>query len=196
MVVAVGRLDWKRGRWSAEVETQKIANGLRGYQPAFGDVVTYFRFDYERSQRHTIYDESVQAGRVFDGPIDLPVLDVTHVLGETEQDDGGFYTNDRLRASAVFRQISRTGLTDGDLRNGGYLRDRLAYDGKLFRVLEMRILGQIVRSDVTVEINAVQLKLDEITNDPQFAQYAIDPMRVNPVRGYGEGKFGSGMYGD
>jgi hypothetical protein len=171
----MGRLDWKRGRWSAEVETQRIADGLRGYQPAFGDHVTYYRYDYERSQRHPVYDEAVSAGRIFSGPIDLPVLDVTHAMGEDELAEGGFYTVDAIQVNCSFRQIARTGLTHADLRNGSYLRDRLAYDGKLFRVLEMRILGQLQRSDVSVEINATQLKHDEIVNDPQFAQYAVDP---------------------
>lgn len=192
----MGRLDWKRGRWSAGVETEQIADGLRGYQPAFGDHITYFRFDFEKSQRHAVYDESVSVGRQFAGPIEVPVLDVIHAMGAVENIDEGFYTVDSLRVSCGFRQLGRTGLTDSDLRNSGYLRDRIAYDGRLFRVKEMRVLGQIQRADVTVEINAVQLKTDELVNDPQFAQYAADPTAVHPHATFGTGAYGAGEYGD
>lgn len=174
----MSRLDWKRGRWSAEVETQKIGDALRGYQPAFGDQITYWRFDYAHSQTHNIYDEATGAGRVFKGPLDIPVLHVIHAFGGDELAETGFYTNDQIQVACAFRQISRTGITHADLRNGAYLRDRFAYNGKLFRVLQMEIEGQIVRTDISVTIHATQLKHDEITDDPQFAQYAVDPVSL------------------
>ncbi|MFJ1700399.1 hypothetical protein ACIOHC_36010 [Streptomyces sp. NPDC088252] len=178
----MSRLDWKRGRWSAEVETQQIGDGLRGYQPAYGDQVTYWRFDYKKSQRHPVYDEASEVGRQFIGPHEIPVLDVIHGYGGDELHEGGFYTNDSLRVTCGFRQISRVGLTHADLRTAAYLRDRVAYDGKLFRVLSMKIQGQIQRSDVVVEINAAQLKSDEVANDPLFAQYAVDPQAIARFR--------------
>lgn len=171
----MSRADWKRGRFSAEVETQEISEGLRGYQPAYGDHIDYFRYDYGRSTKHAVYDEAVESGRVFAGAVDVPVLDVRHGMGEVQNEQDGFYTVGALEISASFRQLSRTGLTDIDLRNARYLRDRIAYDGRLFRVRGMRVKGQIQRSDVVVEMSAVQLKPDELVNDPQFAQYVIDP---------------------
>ena len=178
MVVTVGRADWKRGRWSAEVETQEIAEGIRAYQPGFGDQVLYFRYDYSRSVEHPVYDEAMSAGRVFKGPVEVQVVHVVHSFGGDTLEEAGFYTNDALEVTCGFRQLSRAGLTHADLRNARYLRDRIAYDGKLFRVLEMSIEGQIVRSDVIVSIKAVQLKSDEIADDPSFAQYAVDPNRL------------------
>lgn len=171
----MSRLDWKRGRWSAEVETQQIGEGLRAYQPAYGDQVTYWRFDYERSKRHSVYDEAIEEGRQFIGPHEVPVLDVIHTFGGDDLHEGGFTTNDSLRVTCSFRQISRVGLTNTDLRTSAYLRDRVAYDGKLFRVMSMKIQGQIQRSDVVVDISATQLKPDEIVNDPMFASYTSDP---------------------
>jgi hypothetical protein len=191
------RLDWKRGRWTAEVETQKIAEGLRGWQPAWGDQVAYFRWDYAGSTRHPVYDEAIEGGRVFHGPIEVPVLSAVHVETADSLDEGGFYTTDNVRVMAGFRQLARTGLTRADLHTGAYQRDRIAYDGLLFRVLEMRILGQIQRHDVTVEINAVQLKADEIPNDPAFAAYAVNPMALPSATptGFGSGGYGDGPYG-
>lgn len=172
------RLDWKRGRWGAEVETQQIAEGLRGYQPAFGDQIGYFRFDLSRSVEHNVYDEATSTGRAFDGPIEVPVLHVIHEFGGDTLEEAGLYTNDELQVTCAFRQLSRTGLTHTDLRNGRYLRDRIAYDDKLFRVLEINVRGQIVRSDIVVGIRAVQLKSDEIVDDVMFRQYVQDPNRL------------------
>jgi hypothetical protein len=196
MVVAVSRADWKRGRFSAEVETQQIAEGLRGYQSGFGDQVLYYRFDFSRSVKHSVYDEAVSVGRVFKGPVEVPALHVVHGFGPDTLDDNGFYTNDELKVTCSFQQLSRVGLTHADLRNGQYLRDRIAYDGKLFRVLEMDIAGQIVRSDTVSTIRAMQLKPDEIEDDAMFGQYAVDPVVIaGPVLGYGQGGYGVGPYG-
>jgi hypothetical protein len=196
MVVAVSRADWKRGRFSAEVETQQIAEGLRGYQSGFGDQVLYFRFDFSRSVKHSVYDEAVSTGRVFKGPIEVPVLHVVHGFGGDTLEDTGFYTTDELKVTCSFQQLSHTGLTHADLRNGRYLRDRMAYDGKLFRVLEMSIHGQIVRADTIAVIRAVQLKADEIEDDATFGQYAVDSVALtDPSPGYGWGGYGEGSYG-
>ncbi|MFH9606862.1 hypothetical protein [Streptomyces sp. NPDC017448] len=192
----MSRLDWKRGRWSAEVEVQQIGDGLRGYQPAYGDQVSYWRFDYEKSKKHSVYEEAVEEGRQFIGPHEVPVLDVLHGFGGNELHEGGFYTNDTLRVTCGFRQLSRTGLTNTDLRTSAYLRDRMAYDGKLFRLLSITVQGQIQRTDVVVELNAVQLKPDEIVNDPLFVQYARDPQALARFQGFGVGGYGAGMYGD
>lgn len=174
----MARIDWKRGRWGAEIETQQIADALRGYQPAFGDQISYYRFDYSHSVEHNVYDEAVGTGRAFSGPIEVPVLHVIHEFGGDTLDESGFYTNDEIQVTSGFRQLSRTGLTHTDLRNGRYLRDRFAYDDKLFRVLKMSIKGQIVRSDIVISIRATQLKSDEIADDQMFRQYAQDPNRL------------------
>lgn len=174
----MARIDWKRGRWGAEVETQQIADALRGYQPAFGDQISYFRFDLSRSVKDSIYDEAISTGRAFNGPVDIPVLHVIHDFGENTLEDAGLYTNDEIQVTCGFRQLSRTGLTHVDLRNGRYLRDRLAYDDKLFRVLGMSVHGQIVRSDIIITIRATQLKSDEIADDAMFRQYVQDPNRL------------------
>jgi hypothetical protein len=174
----VARIDWKRGRWGAEIETQQIADALHGYQPAFGDQVSYFRFDLSHSVKHNVYDEATSTGRAFKGPVEVPVLHVIHEFGGDTLNEAGFYTNDELQVTCGFRQLGRTGLTHADLRNGRYLRDRIAYDDKLYRILEMDIRGQLVRSDIVVGIRGVQLKSDEIVDDGMFRQYMSDPNRL------------------
>lgn len=135
----------------------------------------YFRFDLAHSVEHNVYDEATGTGRAFKGPVEVPVLHVVHDFGGDSLDEAGFYTNDEIQVKCGYRQLSRTGMTHSDLRNGRYLRDRIAYDDKLFRVLAMDIRGQIVRSDIVVGIRAVQLKSDEIVDDAMFRQYVTDP---------------------
>lgn len=185
-------MDWKRGRWGAELETQKIGDALRGWQPAFGDIITYYRFDFASSEESNIYDESIGTGRHFKGPVEVPVLHVIQTMGEDELDERGFYTNDTISVTCGFRQLARTGLQWVDLRNGSYLRDRFAYNDKLFRILGMATQGKLVRSYLIVEVTAVQLKTDEIADDAQFSQYAVDPMAI----GAGVGTYGYDGYGE
>jgi hypothetical protein len=53
-----------------------------------------------------------------------------------------------------------------------YLRDRIVYDNKVFRVMKINVLGQIQRRDLIVSIEATQVRGDELVNDAQFAKYS------------------------
>lgn len=172
----MGRVDFKRGRFSVGAETRSIEKGLRGYQAVAGDAVEYYRFHSELSVEDPVYDEASGSGRVFHGPFSVPVLHVVHLQGD-DQAGGtqGFYTNDTLHVSAGWRQLARIGLTRTDVRTNGYLRDRVVYDEKVFRVVRMTALGQIRRADLIVVVEATQVKPDELTGDVQFAAYAVDP---------------------
>jgi hypothetical protein len=175
----MGRADYKRGRFTAGQETRSINAGLRGYQSYAGDQVEYWRFDHADSVMDDVYDEATGAGRVFYGPYAIPVLHVVHLQGEdTAGGTKGFYTNDTLSASASFRQVALTGMTLADIRTNAYLRDRLVYDEKAFRVTRMTALGQIQRADLILAIECQQLKADEIVDDAQFRQWAVDPNAV------------------
>lgn len=177
----MGRLDFKRGRFSVGAETRSIEKGLRGYQSTAGDLVDYWRFHRELSIEDPVYDEGTSVGRVFHGPFTVPVLHVVHTQGDdTIGGTQGFYTNDTLQVSAGWRQLARVGLTRTDVRTNGYLRDRITYDEKVFRITRMTALGQIRRADLIVAIEATQMKADELVDDAQFAAYAVDPNAIGP----------------
>ncbi|MEW1675555.1 hypothetical protein ACJ6WD_10890 [Streptomyces sp. VTCC 41912] len=167
----MSRADWKRGRFSATDEVERIDRGLRAWQRHVGDVISYWRFSHARSVSHDIYDEGDEGGLAYDGPWPVPVLHATHVEAGDQEDDRGFYTVDSLEITAGFAQIQKVGLTQADIHTDFYLRDRIAYDGRLFRIAQMSILGQIRRQDVLVSITAVEVKADELTADANFAQY-------------------------
>jgi hypothetical protein len=106
---------------------------------------------------------------------------VTHVeAGDEEPRDAGLYVNDSLRAVLEFDQLAKIGLTAMDLRHGSFQRDRVAYDGLLYGVERVSILGQVRRRDVIVVIEAAQIHSDELVNDPAFVAYRLDPT-ANPL---------------
>lgn len=177
----MGRLDFKRGRFSVGAETRSIEEGLRGYQSVAGDVLEYWRFHRELSTMDAVYDEATGYGKVYHGPFTVPVLHVVHLQGDDlAGGDQGFYTDDTLTATAGFRMLARTGLTRLDIRTNQFLRDRLVYDEKVFRITRMTALGQIRRADLVVAIDATQVKADELVDDAQFAAWAVDPNAIGP----------------
>jgi len=168
----MGRLDWKRGRFDSDFETAEIHRGLRGHQASqVGDQVDYYRFDFANSQMDDLYDEGAGLGKVYHPPVVLPCLHVTHDEGDNQDTDTGFYFNDNLYITAAFDQVYRTGLTLMDIEHQRFLKDRLVYDGRVFRVTQIHILGQIQTRDIVVSIEATQVKPDEMVNDPQFGAY-------------------------
>lgn len=191
------RLDWKNGRWNRNLETTLINRALRGWQRQIGDSISWWRFDYASSQTDDIYDEGSGVGRVFYGPWSIPTIHCEHIEGDdTEPRDEGLYQVDQLNVIASFDQLQKTGLSYMDLQTGNFQRDRLAYDNKLFEIEECLVLGQIVRRDIIVSITAIQIKSDELVDDPQFAQYLGDPTQhFNAATLYGENDYGQGSFG-
>lgn len=171
----MSRLDWKRGRFSMDLETNEIEGALRGRQDQTGDEVHYYRFLEADSEMDDLYDEGSGAGRVFAGPIPVPVMHATHEEGPAEQRREGFYYNDNLHVTAGYVMLRRIGLTDMDINTQSYLKDRIVYDGRVFRVLKIEVLGQIQRRDVIVSLDATQMRADEFTGDPQFDSFATSP---------------------
>lgn len=170
----MGRLDWKRGRFRSDTyETQEIHRALRGFQNTeVYDEISYYRFARPTSQMHDVYDEGTGGGKVYHPPVVIPCLHVTHNEGGNADTDSGFYYNDDIYVSASFDQIYRTGLVLADVQHNRYLKDRLAYNGKLFRVSQMHVLGQISAGrDIVVSMEGTQVKPDELVNDPQFLDF-------------------------
>ena len=171
----MGRLDWKRGRFSSDFETNQINEGMRGYQSAQTyDEVQYYRFSHRLSEMGDVYDEGVGVGKVYRPPVTVPVLHAIHDEGANEDLDTGFYFNDDLHITASFDQLFRTGLVFQDIRTNKYLKDRIVYDTRVFKVTNIEILGQVRERDVIVSIQATQVKPDELVNDPQFAEFLVE----------------------
>jgi hypothetical protein len=167
----MGRLDSKKGRWSADQETDRIFKGMRGWRDVSGDWLDYFRLDVAATLIDPIYDEAI-GGRVYKPALRLPVLHVTHIEGENENTDTGFYYNDTLNASIAFDQFTGVGMSHADIQTGNYLNDRVYYDQKIFRITQLAIRGQIQERDIIVGLDATQMKPDELVDDPLFSQWS------------------------
>lgn len=166
------RLGRKQGRFSVDFEVNEINAGLRGHQQAFGDSIDYYRFQFENSTVDDVYDEGSGEGKVYLGPIETPAIKVIHAEGPVDRNEIGFYFNDDLHVTLTFDSIGKIGLTEVDIRHQNYLKDRIVYDDKVFRVHTVQVLGQVQRRDTIVSIEASQVKPDELVNDAQFARWS------------------------
>lgn len=168
----MGRLDFESGRFTADYETNDIQEALRGWSSEFGDHVLYYRYWGEHSQVHDIWSEATGVGRIWHPPDEIEALHVTHAEGASQDRNQGLYYNDTLYMTASFEQLKRLGMTELDLQHGSYLRDRIVYDFRVFKVTRIQVMGQIQRRDVIVSIEGQQVKPDEMLNDTGFEHFA------------------------
>lgn len=168
----MSRLDWKNGRWMADVETDQIYGAMRGWRDVSGDWVDYFKYDASATLVDDIYDEAVGKGRVYKLAVRIPVLHVTLTPGDNQNTDMGFYYNDTLTIVCAFDQFVRTGMDYADVQQGNYLKDRVYYNQKVFRVLSMTPRGKIQERPTMVAIECTQLKPDELVDDQQFMPWS------------------------
>lgn len=175
----MARIWWESGRFTVNWETQEIYRGLRDWQRFTGDQIQYFRFAYDQSDKDSVYGEATGPhGRMYFGPIILPSLHVVHTESAVEEMPEGFTYHDRLHVTASFDQLKKLGMELMDLNTQNYLKDRIVYDDKVFRVYNVQILGQIQQKDIIVTFDAVQLKPEDMQNDVQFAAYSNVPVAI------------------
>lgn len=168
----MSRVDYKRGRFNPDSETDALFQAMRGWQSADGDWVAYYRFDEAHSEIDPVYDEPTGQGLRWMEPVRVEALHVTHVEGENENSDRGFYYNDTLAVTVPFDLFIQAGMSKADIDTGNYLKDRVMYDRKIFRITTISILGQMQQRDIIVGISGTQLKPDELVWDQAFAEWA------------------------
>lgn len=172
---ALARTDWKRGRFAAAQQTDEIAKGMRGWRDVWGDEIDYWHLDPGASQFDDVYLEAQGVGRVYTGPTRMPVMHVTHLRGENENGEYGFYYNDTLTFQVAFDLFTQSGMSLADIDTGEYMRDRLTYDQKAFKVIKLSVEGKIIRSPTVINVEAQQIKPDELRDDQWWATYANNP---------------------
>ncbi len=169
----MSRIGWGAGRFNVDFETQEIYKGLRDWQRQTGDQAEYFRFAYDQSNKDPVYGEATApAGRAYFGPLLIPALHVVHTESAVEEIPEGFTYHDRVHVTCSYDMLQRVGLSKLDIETQNYLKDRIVYDNKVFRVYNVQILGQIQQKDIIVTFDGTQLKPEDMVNDRQFAQYA------------------------
>ncbi len=169
----MSRLDFKHGRFNSDFETNRIFTAMEGWRRSYGDVLRYYRYDSAASQMDPVYDEAVGVGRQYLAPIAVPAQHVTHVQGANEYCQTGMYYNDTLTGYVSFAAFTGVGLSYSDIETGNYLDDRVVYDRKIFRVVQLITQGQIQQRDILIMLQAQQLKPDELVDDPEFANWSL-----------------------
>lgn len=188
----MGRGDFKgRGRFNVDYEATSISRALRGRAGVVGDYVDYYRYDHSDPTGDNLYDEGTGAGKVFKGPFRLRALHISHPQAPADDTPQGLYTVGNLHITCSFDALRKLGFTDMDTDNQKYLTDRVVYDGQVFRVTALGVLGQIQERDLIASMECVQVKPDELVNDVQFAHWS-QPI---PTIGYGVGGYGTTPYG-
>jgi hypothetical protein len=169
----MARIDGKRSaRFNVDEESNAILKAMEGYQYAQGDWLAYYRWDPAATIMDDVYDEAVGQGLIYKPPFQLPVLHVTHIEGANEYGDAGFYYNDDLDAQIAFDKFVQAGMSMADITTGAYIKDRVLYDRKIFRVTQLAIEGQVQQRDLVVGLSATMCKPDELVNDVVFALWS------------------------
>jgi hypothetical protein len=168
----ISRLDAKRGRYNPDKETDIIFQAMSAWQGLDGDWIAYYHLDEAKSQIDDVYDEPTGAGLVFHAPVRVEVLHSTDTRGGNEYGDKGFYTNRDLDVKVMFDKFIQAGMSLADIDTENYLKDRVAYDRKIFRVTQIAIEGKMQERNIVVNITGTQLKPDELVLDSVFADWA------------------------
>lgn len=169
----MSRLDFKHGRFNSDFETNRIFTAMEGWRRSYGDVLRYYRFNAAASQMDPVYDEASGTGRVYYAPIAVPAQHVSHVQGANEYGQTGMYYNDTLTGYISFAAFTGVGLRYADIETGNYLDDRVLYDRKIFRIVQLIDQGQIQQRDILLLLQAQQMKPDELVDDPEFAAWSL-----------------------
>ena len=169
-----------RGRFfPPKYETRRIDRDVELHQRAFGTTVQWYFFDVEDTVIDDLYDEgadtAVTGGRRWKGPITVPVLSAVRQEGIKVASDDGMYTLDTIDLRLSHEQARRVGLLPNmDQNTELHLRDRIVYDNRVFGLRNIQVTGQFEGSghDVMVRILGVQLRPDELVNDPDFKKWS------------------------
>lgn len=169
----MSKLDFKRGRWNADYETDQILSALDGFQAVDGDWADYYRFNPDLSDISDVYDEPAGNGLIYYPPVRIQAIHITHVDGANENSENGFYYNDDAFLTVAFDKVLQSGMDYADIMTGNYLKDVVQYDRKIFRVTQISVRGQMQRRDIIVSIAVTQVKPDEVSSQ-MFYNWAVD----------------------
>lgn len=158
-------------RYTMKDEVRSMDRGMRDdLRLNIGTTVLWYRYDPSTTVADTPYDYGLP--RNYQSPFELPVLYADHKEGSVQSTDYGFYTTDRLSLVVNWYEASRHGLQDIAEDTPKYLRDRILYDGVVWRIRDAQSHGQVKDRDIVIGIDAIEVDPDELVNDPQFATYS------------------------
>ncbi len=171
-------------------DARRMDRDIAQHQQAFGTIVDWYFYDPDTSVYDDVYDEGQDTGggyangygtgyagggRRWRGPIRIPVLSANRREGFKVLSDDGQYSLDTIDLRLSYEQTRRVGLQPEISHNHEqHLRDRFVYDNRVFGVRDISVTGQFEPSghDVVARVLGVQLRPDELVNDPDFVRWA------------------------
>lgn len=158
------------GRFSTTYEVNSIGGGITAdLQNPVGQSVLWWVFNPDDTQVDPTYDVGNywNRGRVWYTPYELPVVLATIEQGMGGHNERGLYTIDILRLVINTPDILPY-LPDIVTEPDNHLLDRIEYRGGLFQPTLVYPKGHVQHDMVVIQVEAEQVKDDEVVNDPQF----------------------------
>jgi hypothetical protein len=150
-------------------DIQSAYNGMLLAQLDQGQWCHWFRYNQAASTSHPVYDTGPQ--RVWYPPITLPIW-----LGEYQRagrnfDDDGLYLVDRVHVICSYDAFFHTTMLDPDPWGNDHLRDRVAFDGHIFKVDTFLPRGRVASYFLTISIDLTEVAQSEMAEDGTIAQF-------------------------
>jgi hypothetical protein len=177
----------REGRFDIHHERESIISGTsKELVHTVGSEVEWWFFDQANTVIDPIYDvgSSTGTGRIWKGPVYIPVANASLLQGVTVQSDRGFYNTDILKLTInvdiVEERLALKGESSASYPNFNlmevnpdyFLRDRIVFRHEVFTPTRVFPVGIIKDKYTLLSIELNQVNPEELVNDSQFQQYA------------------------
>jgi hypothetical protein len=165
------------GRFTTTFEVESIGQGItQDLQNPVGQSVLWWVFNPDGTHVDPTYDvgDYWNRGRVWFTPIELPVVLATIEQGPGGHNERGMYTVDFLRLVINTPEVLPY-LPNIVMEPDKHLLDRIEYRGALFQPTTIYPKGHVQHDMVVIQVEAEQIKDEEVVNDPQFNGTRVYP---------------------
>lgn len=154
-------------------ELDNIARGIdRDMQQPVGQTLPWYIYDSASTVVDSIYDVgAVPTGRKWFAPQYLEVANAIKLEGTEVANDRGFYVLDTITLVFSADAARKSGLQDLINRPDEHNLDRVVYENKVFAINQVRVRGVLSAGYAVCAAEGVQVKFEELVNDPQFQSY-------------------------
>lgn len=161
------------GRFNSDFEFNSIQDGIDvDLKNPVGTTASWWVYDPVNSTVDPIYNTaSVEYGRAWKGPYNLPVVRAIWAQGTVPMDERGFYNADTLHLTLNSRDIQKIDpnvLNNPDVETRG----RIVWKGQVYRPYGVQQRGIIAENYALVTVECIQVMPEEMVNDHQFLDYA------------------------
>ena len=183
------RGDGREGRFSINYERDSFITGTTTeVVDTVGTTVDWWFYNETDTVVDPIYDVGGNnygtGGRIWNGPVKLPVVKAALYQGATVQSDRGFYNTDILRllinVDVIEDNVNLAGsnrstipqLKSLEINPDDYLRDRIVFRHEVFTPKRILPVGIVKDNYTLISVECNQVNPEEMVNDPQFQHFA------------------------